>query len=179
MSTFRNFLRNPAVLAPIVVFSLSGAASAGEGQQATLAELQQRIEQLERGALGASEAPRVYGEIRVSVDHRSADFGAGKDGASIVSNASRLGVKGSMDSTISGVKVLYQAELRYETTDEVTKDIQFRESYAGIKTPLGTLKLGRLSTAYKKTLTKIDPWNDNSPQSRGDSGRQGLSFTHR
>ena len=129
-----------------------------------------------------SKALSVYGQLRVSVDSHSGDWATGQNGTSIASNASRVGFKGGYDSGLAGTKIIYQAELRYEATDDVSgtagKSVEFREGYAGLKgKSWGKLRLGRLSTAYKTTLTKIDPWNDNAPQSRS-GGRQGSSEFH-
>jgi len=126
-----------------------------------------------------SEALSLYGQARVSIDSKSGD---GTEGASINSNASRIGAKGAYDSGIEGTKLIYQAELRYETTDSVSgvesKQVEFREGFAGLKGKAwGKVRMGRLSTSYKNTLTKIDPWNDNAPQSRA-GGRQGSSEFH-
>jgi predicted porin len=129
-----------------------------------------------------SKAMQLYGQMRVSVDNHSGDWKSGSDGTSIVSNASRIGVKGAIPSGVADSDVIYQAEVRYETTDSVDgtagKQLEFREGYGGLASPTwGKIRLGRLSTAYKSTLTKIDPWNDNAPQSRA-GGRQGSSELH-
>ncbi len=134
-------------------------------------------------AAGASEdLAHIYGQLRVSVDNKSGDWGTGNTGTSIVSNASRLGVKGHYPADILGANLIYKAELRYETTDSVngtaSKQVEFRDAFAGLASKdWGRIRLGRLSVAYKTTLTKIDPWNDNAPQSRA-SGRQGSSEFH-
>ncbi len=125
---------------------------------------------------------KVYGQLRVSIDSKSEDFGAGKKGVSIASNASRVGAKGKFKTNMPGTAAIYQAELRYEATDSVNgtsgKQVEFREGYAGLASKQwGRVRLGRLSVPYKTTLTKIDPWNDNIPQSRS-GGRQGTSELH-
>lgn len=123
-------------------------------------------------------AVQVYGELRLSVDNNSDDFGDGKKGTSISSNSSRLGVKGRMPTTLEGIDLFYQAEMQYGAAADVNQEVKWREGYAGLKGGFGSIRLGRLSTAYKSTLTKIDPWNDNIPQSRGASGTQGSSALH-
>lgn len=132
------------------------------------------------------ELVQVYGQARVSVDHRSGDWD-GDDGTAINSNASRIGVKGGMQTSLPDIRLIYQAELRYETTDYVNggpgsntsaNQVEFREAYAGLESQQwGKLRLGRLSTGYKTTGTKIDPWTDNVPQARS-GGRQGMSELH-
>lgn len=82
---------------------------------------------------------------------------------------------------MAGTVLFYATELRYELTDETdgvnTKTVEFREGFAGLKGDWGRVRFGRLSTEYKKTGTKIDPWTDNVPQARG-GGRQGMSELH-
>jgi len=130
-----------------------------------------------------SKALQVYGQMRVSIDSVNDDTKK-NDGTDINSNASRIGLKGEFDSAIPGTIAIYKAELRYETTDAVSggddtsKQVEFRDAYAGLKgKSWGRLRIGRLSTEYKTSLTSIDPWNDNIPQSRA-GGRQGSSELH-
>ncbi|MDZ7754545.1 MAG: porin [Gammaproteobacteria bacterium] len=201
--------------------ALAGDAETLRAMKAQMAEMQRQIEamearleeqetkqdkvatqvaQQEKKYPGLGKAVQVYGQARVSADFTDNDVGS--DGEEIVSNASRIGVQGEMDTTIAGTAVFYRAELRYETTDEVngddtnfadidgdgdldpvgedggdSKELEFREGFAGLKGGWGKLRVGRLSTEYKKTGTTIDPWTDNAPQGRG-GGRQGMSEMH-
>jgi len=158
---------------------------------ADLQQLQKRIEDLEKQRPAEekssnwvlnSEAMQFYGQLRVSVDNHSGDWKAGTKGTSIVSNASRIGVKGAIPSGLLDSSVIYLGEVRYESTDAVDgtagKQLEFREGYAGLASPTwGKIRLGRLDTAYKTTLTELDPWGDNAPESRS-GGRQGSSELH-
>ena len=179
---------------------MTQAASADDLQalKAQMATMQKRIAELETkqtalpktstqtnkkgtGWNANSEALQLYGQARLSIDHVSGN-GAKSTGTSIVSNASRVGVKGKIPSGLGDSKLIYQAELRYESTDDTAgtagKNVEFREGYAGLASKSwGKVRLGRLSTGYKTSLTKIDPWNDNVPQSRS-GGRQGTSELH-
>lgn len=128
-------------------------------------------------AYAADEAVKVYGQIRLSIDNNSDDFSAGSEGTGMKSNASRLGFKGSMPTTLPGTDLIYKAEIRYGAADEKTAEIEWREGYAGLKGGWGKLRAGRLSVHYKTTGTKIDPWTDNIPQGR-QSGKQGMSAFH-
>ncbi len=199
-----NMIFKKSVIAAAIsaVVSLPAMADDSETLQqmrAQLAAMQKKIDELEKKqeqTMNAqkeqskkssdwslnSKALQVYGQARVSVDNHSGDWKPGKDGTSIVSNASRVGVKGALPSGLGDTNIIYQAELRYETTDSVNgtagKQIEFREGYGGLASKTwGKIRLGRLSTGYKSTLTKIDPWNDNAPQSRS-GGRQGSSELH-
>ncbi len=168
---------------------ISTPALADNSEQ--LQQLQKRVDDLENQQNQGDKAPnwslnskaiQFYGQARVSIDSHSGDWKNGSKGISIVSNASRLGVKGVIPSGLADSNIIYQAETRYETTDSVDgtagKQLEFREGYAGLASKTwGKIRLGRLNTAYKTTLTTIDPWNDNAPQSRS-GGRQGSSELH-
>jgi Gram-negative porin len=127
---------------------------------------------------GDKKGIQVYGQLRLSVDNYSSAFGSGKTGTGIKSNSSRIGLKGIMPSVFDGTDIIYLAEMKYGATDEKDAEIEWRESYGGLKGKWGKFRLGRLSMQYKNTLTKIDPWNDNVAQSRGYGGRQGSSAFH-
>ncbi|WP_296699038.1 porin [Thiocapsa sp. UBA6158] len=159
-------------------------------QEVQQKEVVTQVEKAQKKDEALAKAVQVYGEARVSVDHRAGDWGDGEDGTAINSNASRIGVKGEIPTVLSDIALIYKAELRYETTDYVNggpgsnaesggaRQVEFREAYAGIKgAPWGQLRLGRLGVGYKTTGTTIDPWNDNAPEARA-GGRQGMSELH-
>ncbi len=118
----------------------------------------------------------LYGKVRVSVDNRSGDFA--DDRTSLSSNASRIGVYGTIPTPDSNTNAIYRAEMQYEATQADQTTFSFREAYAGLQNPdWGTLRLGRLTTIYKDTLEKVDPWIDNALESHA-FGRQGSSELH-
>ncbi len=118
----------------------------------------------------------LYGKVRVSVDNRSGDFTDNR--TSLSSNASRIGVHGTIPTPDSDMTAIYRAEMQYEATQADQTTFSFREAYAGLQSPKwGTLKLGRLTTMYKINLEKIDPWIDNALESHA-FGRQGSSELH-
>ncbi|MGC8808217.1 MAG: porin [Thiomonas sp.] len=130
-----------------------------------------------------SNAPKVYGQLRLSIDNYSQDFGKGSgstpgSGTTVSSNASRFGFTGSLPTSLPDTRMTYRAEVQYGAASNTNQDIGWREGYAGLTGPWGTFKLGRQDSAYKTTLTTIDPWNDNAPQSRGFGGIQGSSAIH-
>ncbi len=129
--------------------------------------------------VAGAEAAQVYGQARLHVLNRSDDFGTSGTGTSLQSYSSRLGVKGNIKTNIEGVDAFYKMEMLYDTTDAVSGDnLKGRDALAGLKGNFGSIKVGRLSVAYKGTLTKIDPWNDSEMQSRGFGGKQGSSALH-
>ena len=108
-----------------------------------------------------SEEPTVYGKLWISVESQDTASGTEVD---MVSNASRLGVKGSMDFG-EGIEAIYQAEYEIDPVDgtaDESKDRTFkqRNSFVGLKGSMGTIFLGKHDTATKKSQKKIDLFND-------------------
>ena len=108
-----------------------------------------------------SEQPTVYGKLWISVESQDTASGTEVD---MVSNASRLGIKGSMDFG-EGIEAIYQAEYEIDPVDgtaDESKDRTFkqRNSFVGLKGSVGTIFLGKHDTATKKSQKKIDLFND-------------------
>ena len=108
-----------------------------------------------------SEEPAVYGKLWISVESKDTASGTEVD---MVSNASRLGIKGSMDFG-EGIEAIYQAEYEIDPVDgtaDESKDRTFkqRNSFVGLKGSVGTIFLGKHDTATKKSQKKIDLFND-------------------
>ena len=108
-----------------------------------------------------SEEPTVYGKLWISVESQDTASGTEVD---MVSNASRLGIKGSMDFG-EGIVAIYQAEYEIDPVDgtaDESKDRTFkqRNSFVGLKGSMGTIFLGKHDTATKKSQKKIDLFND-------------------
>ena len=105
--------------------------------------------------------PNVYGKLWISVESQNTSSGAEVD---MVSNASRLGVKGSMDFG-EGLEAIYQAEYEVDPVDGTADEkngrtFKQRNSFVGIKGSYGTLFLGTHDTAMKRSIAKIDLFND-------------------
>ena len=108
-----------------------------------------------------SKEPTVYGKLWISVESQDTASGTEVD---MVSNASRLGIKGSMDFG-EGIEAIYQAEYEIDPVDgtaDESKDRTFkqRNSFVGLKGSVGTIFLGKHDTATKKSQKKIDLFND-------------------
>ena len=108
-----------------------------------------------------SEEPTVYGKLWISVESQDTASGTEVD---MVSNASRLGIKGSMDFG-EVIEAIYQAEYEIDPVDgtaDESKDRTFkqRNSFVGLKGSVGTIFLGKHDTATKKSQKKIDLFND-------------------
>ena len=105
------------------------------------------------------EMPEFYGKVNVSIQNTQEE---GKGSISeLVSNASRLGVKGKIELN-HGLEGIYKLE--YETqVDDGDKDGQTftqRNIYAGIKGGFGQIIAGKFDTPLKKAQKKIDLFND-------------------
>ena len=108
-----------------------------------------------------TEEPTVYGKLWISVESQDTASGTEVD---MVSNASRLGIKGSMDFG-EGIEAIYQAEYEVDPVDgtaDESKDRTFKQinSFVGLKGSMGTIFLGKHDTATKKSQKKIDLFND-------------------
>jgi hypothetical protein len=129
------------------------------------------------------EMPEFYGKVNVSVQNTQEE---GKGSISeLVSNASRLGVKGKIELK-HGIQAVYQAEFQYnnagdnsktykgsaEGTDSLGGEISLdaevkgsevfsqRNTFAGIKGGFGQVIVGKFDTPFKKAQSKIDLFND-------------------
>lgn len=128
----------------------------------------------------------VYGKVNVSVESlkdSKSDFDQTTD---VVSNASRLGVKGGVDLT-PGLTAIYTLEWQVNVSDQSasggsTNNITARNQYVGLTGDFGELVVGRNDTILKQSQAKVDLFND----LRGDLGnlftgetRAGDSLTYK
>ena len=103
--------------------------------------------------------PTLYGKANVSL--QSADEG---DDAitELVSNASRIGVKGSLALENTGLEAFYKFE--YETfVDDGTNGTDTfsqRNILVGVRGDFGAVQAGKFDTPLKKAQKKIDLFND-------------------
>ena len=105
------------------------------------------------------EMPEFYGKVNVSVQNTQEE---GKGSISeLVSNASRLGVKGKIELK-HGLEGIYKLE--YETQvddgDKGGQTFAQRNIFAGIKGGFGQVIAGKFDTPFKKAQSKIDLFND-------------------
>ena len=156
------------------------------GKLAEQAESQKKVvdtvAKSEKEEKARNAAAEVYGRLSLSADHNSDDFGAdsngaGTNGVSIRSNASRFGFRGTVPTTLPGnTSIIYTAEVQYGAADEpgATNEWLMREAFAGLNGDWGHARLGRVTVPYKGVYAAIDPWTDHVPQAR-QGGRQGAS----
>jgi predicted porin len=102
--------------------------------------------------------PEFYGKINVSVQNTQEGDSSISE---LVSNASRLGVKGKIDLK-HGLQGVYKAE--YETQvddgDKGGQTFAQRNIYAGVKGGFGQIIVGMFDTPLKKAQKKIDLFSD-------------------
>lgn len=101
----------------------------------------------------------VYGKANVSI--QNADEKAGDSKVELVSNASRIGVKGG-ESINSSLKVIYQFEYQTEVDDGTNGSQTFgqRNIYLGLQGTAGTFIGGHFDTPTKVAQEKVDLFND-------------------
>ena len=101
----------------------------------------------------------IYGKANVSV--HNADK-ADNSQLEVVSNASRVGVKGGEEIS-SGLKAIYQFEYQTEVDDGSGGNNQTfgqRNIYVGLQGSAGTIMGGKFDTPTKTAQEKIDLFND-------------------
>ncbi|MBU2984934.1 porin [Saccharophagus degradans] len=110
-------------------------------------------------ATPAFAEPTLYGKANVA--YQFADDGSDSV-TELVSNASRIGVKGSEKLEGSNLEVIYQAEFQVDFADGDEGDSPFsqRNIFVGLKGDFGTVKAGKFDTPLKVSQNKIDLFND-------------------
>lgn len=109
------------------------------------------------------EVPEFYGKINVSVQNtQEGDTSISE----VVSNASRLGVKGKIDLN-HGLQGIYKAEYQTAVDDgdnsrdnDEGKTFSQRNVFVGIQGGFGKVIVGNFDTPLKKAQKKIDLFND-------------------
>lgn len=101
---------------------------------------------------------QVYGKGNVSLQHADE---TGDSKVELVSNNSRIGVKGS-EMLTEGLEAIFQFE--YETSiddgDDGGETFSQRDIYVGLRGEAGTLLAGRMNTPLKRAQNKVDLFND-------------------
>jgi len=109
---------------------------------------------LSNGAV-ASEKVKVYGKVNATLQ---SDDTTERE-TNVKSNASRIGVKGSVkiDDSLSAI---YKVEWQVDVADDEKDNFKARSQWVGLKGNFGTIMLGRHDTAMKLSQGKIDLFND-------------------
>jgi len=131
-------------------------------------------------AFADAAVPTFYGRFNVSLEQRDLES-AGTDQWELNSNASRLGIKGTLDIKDSDLKVIYQAEYETNTDDgsdgsvKTTIDTSVpasvdvkskaapfsqRNTFVGLQGNFGQVIAGKIDTPLKTSEGKVDQFND-------------------
>jgi predicted porin len=103
--------------------------------------------------------PELYGRININAEIMKPDSGDSE--SDIVSNASRLGVRGSKEIS-PGLELIYQIEYEVDPADGDISGQSFkqRNSFLGFEGAYGTILVGKHDTPLKETQNRIDLFND-------------------
>lgn len=114
----------------------------------------------------ASAAPTVYGRFNIALDSQTDEIGLdfGTDDSTIKlrdnNNSSRLGVKGSEDLGIGGLKVVYQMEYGVDPDGSENNPFSKRNIFVGLEGGFGQVKAGNYDTIIKDIGGQVDQFND-------------------
>lgn len=113
------------------------------------------------GNIAAQESlvPEFYGRININAEIMQPD--TGDSVSDIVSNASRLGVKGGKQLS-EGLELIYQVEYEIDPADGDISGQSFkqRNTYLGFTGGYGTVLVGKHDTPTKQAQNRIDLFND-------------------
>ncbi|HFE38000.1 MAG TPA: porin, partial [Gammaproteobacteria bacterium] len=114
---------------------------------------------------------KVYGAVNISVDKLD-ESGARVDADG--KKGSKIGMKGSMNTSISDFKAIYQIEAGMLLGPDQTGGlITQRDTWAGLSSKsMGTVRVGTMATHYKQTGAMTDVLFGTSAAGRGLIGTQ-------
>ena len=115
----------------------------------------------------ASAEAKLYGKAHLSFGSVSEDAGTDTSSNAVTSHASRVGLKGSVD-TDSTLKAIYQFEWQVDLADKAKAsddNLKSRKQYVGLKDNWGQVRIGRDDSPYKLAGKKnvehlSDTWAD-------------------
>ena len=115
----------------------------------------------------SSAEAKLYGKAHLSFGSVSEDTGADTSSNAVTSHASRIGVKGSID-TESSLKAIYQFEWQVDLSDNAkgsADNLKSRKQFVGLKDSWGQVRIGRDDSPYKLAGKKnvehlSDTWAD-------------------
>ena len=130
---------------------------------------------------GAHAEVTVYGKAFLGLDYVSNDGSiTEEDAVQLVSNASRIGLKGSEQIT-DDIEAFYKAEYEayFDSGSKGGDEFSARNIYAGLKhKELGSLLFGRNDTLLKDVGADADLFNDLNAGNLDDKRTFALSLIH-
>jgi len=115
-------------------------------------------------AFAATSNVDIYGVLNLSVNRVDSGISGKDNSTSIVSNASRLGFKGTEDLG-GGLAAVWQVESLINP-DSQTGSFVSRNSFVGLKGGFGTVVLGNMDTPMKALGRAVDNFPDTMADSR-------------
>lgn len=123
-------------------------------------------------ALALADGPTLYGKLNVSLENVEDELGMDPDlawpadpaatsaeGWVLRNNASRVGIKGSADTNVDGLKGIYKAEFGVDPDNGAGPFTQ-RDIWVGLQGDFGTVLAGNMDTPLKTAQGKVDQFND-------------------
>jgi hypothetical protein len=115
------------------------------------------------GALAAEAKGSIYADVRWSVDWAEDNGPNLGPGTSATNNNSYYGIKASTSegawTAFGGYERSLLNDNKPTSSSGVAGILDFvRQGYAGMASPLGTLKYGQFATAYQQAGKKLDPF---------------------
>lgn len=104
----------------------------------------------------------VYGKLMLGLENVDDENETG-DFWQVESYASRFGVKGSAETDVSDIDVIYKLEWEVDVSDEkdsADNHIKARNQYVGLEGGFGRFIVGRHDTPFKKAQGDLDLFND-------------------
>ncbi|VUD66502.1 Major outer membrane protein P.IB [Thalassocella blandensis] len=113
-------------------------------------------------SVNAFAEPELYGKAHIAFHNADIQEGEETSTTELVSNASRIGVKGEIAGNDS-VKAIYQFEYETYVDDGDSGDdttFKQRNIFIGLQGDFGIIKAGHFDTPLKEAQKKIDLFND-------------------
>ncbi|MCG5501040.1 porin [Ectothiorhodospira lacustris] len=98
----------------------------------------------------------LYGRMNMSVDRVNNGDASSHQ---IASNSSRIGVRGSEDLGM-GLRGVFQMEAGFDAASGTQGTLATRNTYLGVASEFGEVRLGRHDTPYKISTLRLDPFAD-------------------
>ncbi|MFT4045909.1 MAG: porin [Solimonas sp.] len=114
---------------------------------------------------------KVYGKFNVGIENQKDEIGLDTSSSNddentwIVkdnNNSSRLGFKGSEDTGLADLQVIYQLEYGIDPDGTESTAFSERNIFVGLQGGFGTFKVGKFDTPVKEAGAKADLFNDES-----------------
>ena len=127
--------------------------------------------------LAAQADVSVYGIAHLGVQNVDTDGSSTDGNLDVFSGTSALGFKGKEDLG-GGMTAFFKVETDVNMDDSAnaSSSLNLRNAFVGLKTGMGSLKLGTVTTNYKSTGAKVDPLWRTPVEGRGMINTQSSTY---